>query len=58
MAADGQSVVHHVQGALNPAWVGGTQVRKMRFDEDLLVLTADVQKGGAVVTHTLTWERV
>ena len=58
VAADGQSVVHHVQGALNPAWVGGTQVRKMRFDQDRLVLSADVQKGGAVVTHTLTWERV
>ena len=57
VAADGQSVVHHVQGALNPAWVGGTQVRKMRFDEDRLVLSADVQKAGAVVTHTLTWER-
>jgi hypothetical protein len=58
VAADGQSVVHHVQGALNPAWVGGTQVRKMRFDEDRLVLSADVPKSGSVVTHTLTWERV
>jgi hypothetical protein len=57
VAPDGQSVVHHVEGALNPAWVGGDQVRRMRFDGDRLVLSADVQKAGATVTHVLTWER-
>jgi len=57
VAPDGQSVIHHVQGSLNPAWVGGRQVRRMRFEGDLLVLSADVHKGGAVVTHTLTWQR-
>ena len=29
VAADGKSVVHYVQGALNPAWVGGDQVRQL-----------------------------
>ena len=57
VAPDGQSVVHHVEGALNPAWVGGDQVRRMRFDGERLVLSADVQKAGATVTHVLTWER-
>ena len=57
VAADGTSVVHHVQGALNPAWVGGDQVRRLRFDGDRLVLSADVRKNGVVITHTLTWER-
>ena len=57
VASDGTSVVHHVEGALNPAWVGGQQVRKMRFDGECLILTADVHKSGDVVTHTLTWER-
>jgi len=57
IAPDGASVVHHVQGALNPAWVGGDQVRGLRFDGDRLVLSADVFKNGARVTHTLTWER-
>ena len=57
VAADGESVVHHVQGALNPAWVGGDQVRKLRFDGERLVLSADVRKSGAIVTHVLTWER-
>jgi hypothetical protein len=52
------TVVHHVQGALNPTWVGGTQVRKMRFDGDLLVLSTDVPKAGAMIRHTLTWKRI
>ena len=53
----GASVTHHVEGSLNPAWVGGDQVRVMRFEEDRLVLSTDVTKGGQTVTHTLTWER-
>lgn len=54
---DGQSVVHHVDGSLNPAWVGGDQIRGLRFDGDRLILSADVRKKGHMVTHTLTWER-
>jgi hypothetical protein len=57
VAPDGQSVVHHVEGSLNPAWVGGQQVRKLRFEGERLVLSADVRKNGETVTHTLTWER-
>lgn len=57
VAPDGASVVHMVEGALNPEWVGGKQVRKLRFDGNRLVLSADVRKNNAIVTHTLTWER-
>ena len=57
VAADGASVVHRVEGALNPEWVGGVQVRKLRFDGERLVLSADVSKAGEIVTHTLMWER-
>jgi len=57
VAADGASVVHHVEGALNPEWVGGDQLRALRFEGERLVLSADVVKGGHTVTHTLTWER-
>jgi lipocalin-like protein len=57
VASDGQSVVHHVEGALNPAWVGSHQVRALRFEGEQLVLSADVVKGGHKVTHVLTWER-
>ena len=54
----GDAVVHHVHGALNPGWVGGDQVRRMRFDDDLLILSTEVQKGGALVRHTLTWKKL
>jgi hypothetical protein len=57
VAADGATVVHHVEGALNPEWVGGTQVRKLRFEGERLVLSADVLKNGDIVAHMLTWER-
>jgi hypothetical protein len=57
VAGDGQSVVHRVEGSLNPAWVGGNQVRTLRFDGDRLVLHANVEKAGAIVRHELTWER-
>lgn len=57
VATDGTSVVHHVHGSLNPAWVGGAQVRRLRFEGERLVLSADVRKNGDIVTHLLTWER-
>ena len=57
VAPDGASVVHHVEGALNPDWVGGTQVRRVQFDGDRLVLSADVRKHAEIVTHVLTWVR-
>lgn len=52
------TVVHHVQGALNQGWVGGRQVRRMRFDGELLILSTDVPKAGAMVRHTLTWRKL
>ena len=58
VSADGDTVVHHVHGALNPGWVGGDQVRRMRFDGDLLILSTDVPKGGAMVRHILTWQKL
>lgn len=57
VALDGESVIHRVEGALNPEWVGGTQRRTLRFDGDRLVLSALVRKNEDSVTHTLTWER-
>jgi Lipocalin-like domain len=58
LSADGASVIHHVRGALNPAWVGGDQIRGLRFEHDRLVLHADVPKAGAIVRHVLTWTRI
>jgi len=56
--ADGDTVTHTVDGSLNPAWVGGRQVRQMRFDGDLLVLQAEVQKGTQTIKHVLTWRKL
>jgi lipocalin-like protein len=57
VAPDGLAVVHHVEGSLNPEWVGGEQRRAVRFDGERLVLSAEVRKNGGIVTHVLTWER-
>jgi hypothetical protein len=57
VAPDGRSVVHHVHGSLNPAWVGGDQVRQLRFDGDRLILSTETRKDGAAIRHELTWER-
>ena len=57
VAADGQSVVHHVQGSLNPAWVGGDQVRQLRFDGERLILSTNTSKDGVAILHELTWEK-
>lgn len=54
----GDTVVHHVQGSLIPGWVGGRQVRRMRLEEDLLILSAEVLKNGSIIQHTLTWRRL
>ena len=56
--AVGDAVVHHVEGALNPGWVGGDQIRRLRFEGDLLVLSTEVEKGGAMVNHVLTWRKL
>ena len=52
------TVIHHVDGALNPAWVGGRQVRKMRFEGDLLILEAALERSEGVLRHVLTWRRL
>jgi hypothetical protein len=56
--AAGTSVVHHVQGALNPGWVGGQQIRRVRFEGDNLILSTEVRKAGGLVNHVLTWKRL
>ncbi len=54
----GDTVIHHVAGALNPSWVGGDQVRRLRFDGERLVLELDVPRGERVFHHVLTWRRL
>lgn len=53
------TVIHHVQVALFPNWVGGDQVRRVSIDGDLLNLSsirgAPGNRPGAI--QTLTWRR-
>lgn len=56
--AAGDIVTHHVEGALNPSWVGGEQKRRFRFDGDRLVLELDVARGDRIFRHVLTWRRL
>jgi hypothetical protein len=54
----GDTVTHHVAGALNPAIVGGDQIRKMSFDGERLVLEAEVRRRGETIRQVLTWRRL
>ncbi|MDP9845964.1 lipocalin-like domain-containing protein [Streptosporangium lutulentum] len=46
-------VAHDVEIALNPAFVGTTQIRELNFDDDRLVLAAEEDGKW----HTLIWAR-
>jgi hypothetical protein len=53
-------IVHHVDIALNPNFIGTEQVRTARFEGDTMTLAADDPLPGAPsVTrhHALTWRR-
>lgn len=50
-------VIHTVRFALNPAMVGTEQVRAMRFENHLLILTGDEPVGVDVRRHELVWRR-
>jgi hypothetical protein len=56
----GLQVVHHVEMALNPNFVGTEQVRNVAFDDEgVLTLSADdtVPGSGVVRHHRLIWTR-
>jgi hypothetical protein len=58
---EGDRVVHSVDVALNPSWVGIQQVRFTRFEGDRMTLTtppSPTQPDGKVRVGTLVWERV
>lgn len=55
----GDQVVHHVEFALFPDWVGTDLIRVVSWDGDNLVLTAlpEVSRSGKSVVNRLFWER-
>ena len=56
---DGDRVVHHVDTALFPDWVGGEQVRQVEWDGDELILATlpETSTGGRTVVNRLRWRR-
>jgi len=52
-------LLNHVEGALNPDWVGGDQIRYFEFSDDKITLrTPPIKRGDIEITGTLAWERV
>ena len=53
------TIVHHVEGALVPNWVGGNQLRYFSLDEGALTLKTPPMKltDGTKVVNFLTWVR-
>lgn len=56
---DGDRVVHHVDTALFPDWVGEEQVRLVEWDGDDLILATlpETSVGGRTVVNRLRWRR-
>ena len=56
---DGARLVTRVDAASDPSRVGGDQVRGVRFEGELVVLTPPPrEKGGAQEYRELTWQRI
>ncbi len=51
-------VVHHVDGALIPNWVGSDQVRHFKLDGNRLTISGPLKLGGVDQTMSLVWERL
>ena len=52
-----RTVIHRVKGSLFPNWVGTSQKRAFRFQQERLILSADFKSGRNVNTAILTWKR-
>lgn len=53
-----QTIVHHVEAALLPNWVGTDQQRQFEFDGELLTLKGPLLLGGVQGTVSLVWKRL
>jgi hypothetical protein len=55
---DQKTIVHHIEVALLPNWVGTDQLRHFEFDGKYLTLQGDLLLGGVQGVVSLVWERV
>jgi hypothetical protein len=54
-----KTLVTHVEGSLNPDWVGTEQLRYFELSGDRLILrTPPMQLGGIEFTGTFSWDKV
>ena len=54
-----RTVIHHVQGASYPNWIGQDQIRYYRIDGSHLILsTPAIQFRGESLEYIATWERM
>lgn len=51
-------IVHHVEAALMPNWVGTDQVRHFGFQGNCLTLKGPLVRGGVQEVVSLVWERL
>jgi len=55
---DEQTIVHHIEAALLPNWVGTDQRRQFEFDGKYLTLKGPLLLGGVQGVVSLVWERL
>jgi hypothetical protein len=55
---DEQTIVHHIEAALLPNWVGTDQQRHFEFDGKHLTLKGPLLLGGVQWVVSLVWERL
>lgn len=56
---DGETLITHVDGSSNAHWVGGDQVRGVKFDGDRMILVPPPRPWQGINQHRiLVWERV
>ena len=55
-----QSVIHHVEGGIHPAWVGTTRVRTFKFEDsdNLRLIGINDSKSSFPGTSELHWQRI
>ena len=55
---DDRTIVHHIEAALLPNWVGTDQQRHFEFDGKYLTLKGPLLLGGVQRVVSLVWERI
>jgi hypothetical protein len=56
--SDDKTIVHHIEAALLPNWVGTDQRRDFEFDGNHLTLKGPLLLGGVQGVVSLVWERL